>query len=84
MTGFGVAAIVFGAVGVALILYTLLYTPKASPGTCQSGAPTSGRDGARKVRDDFDQRARTTVLADNPPGTPSVPHPRGSGNTSAV
>ena len=84
MTGFGVAAIVFGAVGVALILYTLLYTPKASSGTCQSGAPTSGRDGARKVRDDFDQRARTTASADNPPGTPSMRNPKARGRTSAV
>ena len=83
MTGFGVAAIVFGAVGVALILYTLLYTPRASPGTCQSGATHSGRDGARKVRDDFDQRARTTVLADNPPGPTSIRNPNACGSTSA-
>ena len=69
MTGFTVAALLF-----ALLFMGLLITALHN---------SSGRDGARKVRDDFDQRARTTVLADNPPGTPSVPHPRGSGSTSA-
>ena len=79
MTGFMVAALLF----VLLFMGLLITALQASPGSSQSGATHSGRDGARKVRDDFDQRARTTVLADNPPGTPSVPHPRGSGSTSA-
>lgn len=78
MTGFGVAAILF-----ALIFLGLMVTALSSPGSGQSGATHSGRDGARKVRDDFDQRARTTVLADNPPGTSSMRDPNTRGSTSA-
>lgn len=59
-------------------LITRLSSPTVDasyPQASAVGVSSSGRDGARKVGGDFDQRARTTAFADNPPGTLSAPNP---------